>query len=76
VISPSIKKFSTDIWSVDSVPLPGSLFDNAQKKGHVQIQPQRCSGADLKPEFDSISDHQGGDQRKLTKNLLLAGVDR
>jgi len=45
-------------------------------KGHVQIQPQRCSGADLKPEFNSISDHQGGDQKKLTKKLLQAGVDR
>jgi hypothetical protein len=58
------------------VLLPGSLFDNAQMKGHVQIQPQRCSGADLNPEFNSVSDHQGGDQRKLTKKLLQAGVDR
>ena len=76
MISPSIKKFSTDIWSVDSVPLPGRLIDTAQMEAHVQIQPQRCLGADLKPTFDSISDHEAGDQRKLTKKLLLMGIDR
>jgi hypothetical protein len=57
------------------VPLPGQLIDNAQMKGHVQIQPQRCSDADLKPIFDSITDHQGGEQRKLTKKILLKGID-
>jgi hypothetical protein len=73
---PFSEKFSTDLRSVDSVPLPFGLIDSAQMERYVHIERHLDSGAGTSSALISISDHRVDNQKKFTKKLLIAAIDR
>jgi hypothetical protein len=73
---PFSEKFSADLWSVDSVPLPSALIDSAQMDGHVHIERPLDSDADTECALISISDYRVDNQKIFTKKIFPAAIDR